>query len=171
MTPRVTIRAACHRDLDRVCELNRFVHDSHVAARPDIFRAKPPRAELRSFFVALLDNPKHHLLVAEVDGESMGYLWAEVQSRSANTFKLRQDRIYVHQISVHPSSRRRGVGRELFAAVSAVAESEGIEDLALDSWSFNSSAHSFFEALGFSTYNVKMSRRQSGWSHPSDPTE
>ena len=56
------------------------------------------------------------------------------------------------------------MGRELFAAVSEIAESEGIEDLALDSWSFNASAHSFFRALGFSTYNVEMSMRRPGSS-------
>lgn len=44
-------------------------------------------------------------------------------------------------------------------AVDCLAKEEGIHCIALDSWEFNNEAHSFFERLGFSRYNINMWRQ------------
>jgi ribosomal protein S18 acetylase RimI-like enzyme len=156
---RIQVRAAKPADLDRVCELNRFVHDPHVTAHPDIFRPDPPFAEMRATFGAVIADESQSLMVAEVDGKCMGYAWAEIQRRDGQVFKLERERLYVHQISVDPVSRRSGVGRALLEEVAKMAELAGIKDLALDTWTFNTDAQAFFRALGFSQYNVKLWKR------------
>lgn len=101
----------------------------------------------------------HYVLVAEMGSRPVGYLAAQVQRRRANAFSEGHDRLYVHQVSVDPQFRRRGVGRALFAEIERTARSESLTEVALDTWAFNQGAQRFFEALGFSVFNVRMWKR------------
>jgi ribosomal protein S18 acetylase RimI-like enzyme len=68
--------------------------------------------------------------------------------------------MYVHQISVRPAARRRGIGRALLDAVKQHGESLGIMTLALDAWSFNEAALAFFQSYGLAPYNVRLWNRR-----------
>jgi GNAT superfamily N-acetyltransferase len=54
-----------------------------------------------------------------------------------------------HQIGVDPGVRRRGIGRALLEAVELKAPELGVQQVALDTWSFNASAQAFFLEPGF----------------------
>ena len=86
----------------------------------------------------------------------MGYASVEVQRRQAHTFAWAHGRLYVHQVSVDPGCRRRGVGRALMDGVDALATELSLPEVALDTWTFNAVARRFFEALGYSVYNLRF---------------
>ena len=56
---------------------------------------------------------------------------------------------FVFGLYVRPSSRRRGVGRELTLAVAAAIRAEGRTQILLNVESPNAAARRFYEGLGF----------------------
>ncbi len=153
------VRAATERDIPRLVGLTRLAQDLHVAAHPDVFRPSSDLPGIDDFFSKAISDTDQHVLVAEVDGVAVGYLCATVEREPAHTFKRDTTRLYVQQIAVDTDRRRRGVGRALFAAVEQIAQDRSINDIALDTWSFNEEAQDFFASLGFSVYKIKLWKR------------
>ncbi len=153
------VRAATERDIPRLVGLNRLVQDLHVTAHPDVFRPSSDLPGIEDFFSKSISDTNQHVLVAEVDGVAVGYLCATVEREPARTVKRDTTRLYVHQIAVDTDRRRRGVGKALFAAIEQIAQDRSINDIALDTWSFNEEAQDFFASLGFSVYKIKLWKR------------
>ena len=156
------VRAATERDIPRLVGLTRLAQDLHVAAHPDVFRPSSDLPGIDDLFSKSISDTNQHVLVAEVDGVAVGYLCATVEREPAHTFKRDTTRLYVQQIAVAADRRRRGVGRALFAAVEQIAQDQSINDIALDTWSFNEEAQDFFASLGFSVYKIKLWKRGHG---------
>ena len=138
------------------------MHHRPIGTHPHLFGAgryrlcKGTRPEYQA---RIEGDTNQHVLVAELDGVAVGYLCATIEREPAHTFKRDTTRLYVHQISVAADRRRRGVGRALFAAVEQIAQDRSINDIALDTWSFNEEAQDFFASLGFSVYKIKLWKR------------
>lgn len=150
------------RDLQAVIALNAIVRDLHVAAEPSIFRPTHDLSDIESFHFGFMTEEGRHTFVAEVDGIVVGYVSLAVQRREPHTFAWRQEQLYVHQISVHPECRRRGVGRALMNRVAEFAGDLGLEEVALDTWPFNADARRFFEDLGYAAYNIRLRKNVVG---------
>ena len=144
------------RDLQALVALNAFVQDLHVAQEPMVFRPSSDMPDLESFHLSFMHEQDRHTFVAEAEGRVVGYVSLEVERREAHTFCWRRERLYVHQLSVHPDYRRRGVGRALMNRVDALAADLGVAEVALDTWQFNSEGRRFFEGLGYTAYNIRL---------------
>ena len=80
-----TIRAAVLGDEALLAVLNGFVHELHVANRPEYF--KPTRAEhVSAWFRSLLQKPAVLIWIAEEDGVPVGYVLALFHEREENPF-------------------------------------------------------------------------------------
>jgi ribosomal protein S18 acetylase RimI-like enzyme len=152
----IEIRPATAVDAPLISQLNADVQKFHAEAYP--WRFKPPGADTFTDqdAAALLARPDHFALLAHVDGMPAGYVVAEIIRRPETSRHHAHDMVYVHQISVRPVSRRRGVGRALLGAVNARAQSEGISLMALDTWAFNDQALAFFQKCGLVPYNIRL---------------
>ena len=137
-----------------ISRLNAAVQKMHAEHHPDVFKYPVDGTELEEFFRDQLSRDDTCMFLAIVDHLAVGYVWCEIQIREENAFKYGQKRIYIHQISVQPQFRNKEVGRKLMLEVENLAIRNGIDNIALDSWEFNKEAHSFFEQLGFSPFNV-----------------
>lgn len=153
----VRVRTAVAADLDAIADLGLSVQRLHVAARPDLF-AQPDGEAIRAYFAGKIDGDDH-VLVAEKEGRVVGYLIAERLIRPANPFRPAYDLLYIHQLGVDPGVKRQGIGRALVCEAEAIARRDGIVTIRLDSWGFNSNAHRFFEAEGFTPLNIVFERR------------
>lgn len=143
-------------DLQAIIALNATVQDLHVAAEPSVFRPSDDLPDIEAFHLGFMREEKHRTLVAESGGRVVGYVSLEVERREPNTFSWSRERLYVHQIGVHPDYRRLGVGRVLMERAAALAVELGMGEVALDTWIFNTGARRFFESLGYAVYNVRM---------------
>lgn len=152
----IAIRRATEADAQGVSALNEHVQAIHAAALPQRF--KPPGRDTfpPEAVKALLAEPQTILFVAHTGSTPTGYVYAEVVRRPESAFHYAYGMIYVHHISVSTEFRKQGTGRALLNAVRDEASKLGITTLALDVWTFNQEARSFFRRCGLSPYNVRL---------------
>ncbi len=150
------VRRATAADAATLSILNADVQRLHADALPHIFK-QPSDATFPPAKVAeLIADPNNYFFLAVADGEAVGYVWAEIRRRPENAAQFARDSIMIHHISVTPTHQHNGYGEQLIAAVKELAKSEGITTVMLDSWSFNSAAHKFFEQQEFSIFNYRL---------------
>lgn len=156
---KVVIRPATAVDANAIALLNEEVQQLHAELEPTFFRADISHAEVAAFFAAKLSVAGHEIQLAEIGGMPVGYAWFEVQNRPETPFQLARRRIYIHHLSVRKTARRTGVGSALLSAIQTAATGAGITSIALDTWAANSHALRFFEAQGFSPFNLVLGKR------------
>jgi GNAT superfamily N-acetyltransferase len=133
----------------------------HAEHHPEVFKYPTDAAEMKKFFRDIISADDNFIFLAMISDQAVGYVWGTILRRPENVFKYGQEWVYIHQLSVEPENRRKGVGRNLMHAVDNVARENGIRKLVLDSWEFNKESHTFFEQLGFSCFNINMWRETS----------
>ncbi len=150
------IRLATQDDAEIISALNRDVQKIHTEALPHIFKpptedAFPP-AQIREW----LETPEHYIYLGYLDGQAIGYIYAEVRHQAETSWRYAMSCIYIHHICLKAEYQTKGHGAELMDAVKALAKEKGITTLALDVWSFNARAKAFFSKQGFVNYNERM---------------
>lgn len=156
MSPHV--RAARSGDEPTLARLNAFVHDLHVAERPEIFKAAR-KDEVERWFAARLDDPNSAVFIA-FDGEApVGYVLAIFCERPENAFVKPLRWCELDQIAVDPRARKSGVARALCEKVVAEADRRGQQPIEANTWWFNTAARATFKKLGFTEKFVRFERR------------
>lgn len=107
----LSIRDATIEDLPQLIAQCAQIQQFHIEARPDQFR-EPALADLRDFIADKLRGDAM-ILVAEMQGAVVGHLMAEVVTSPPNLFRDSMSWLYVDQIGVSQSARRRGAVAEL----------------------------------------------------------
>jgi ribosomal protein S18 acetylase RimI-like enzyme len=153
---KIGIRPAVDTDAELLSALNAEVQAVHATALPSRFKPPGPDTFPPEAARSLLANPNSLLILAFSDGAPAGYAYAEIVRRAETPFCYAYDLIYVHHLSVKPEFRRKGVGRALLDAVRSSGDSAGITTLALDVWSFNEDARSFFRNYGLTVFNERL---------------
>jgi GNAT superfamily N-acetyltransferase len=152
----IEIRAATPEDAGTISALNADVQQIHADAHP--WRFKPPGLHTFTEKDArdLLSKPGYFAFLAFDEGGPNGYLVAEIVRRSETARHFAHELIYIHEMSVPPVARRKGVGTSLLNGAKAHARSLGISLVALDTWSFNEGALLFFQKNGLVPFNVRL---------------
>jgi len=108
----VLVRRATVEDALAVTALHGYLHRMHTEAHPDIFRVFDPEVT-RPHFEGLLASDDAFIWVAEVEGEAVGYVWANLVHREATELVHEQRALHVQALAVAPRARGAGVGRAL----------------------------------------------------------
>ena len=106
-------RTATTGDIGVLVALNGFVQALHAEAHPDIFIEEPDPAAVSGWFAAAIADPNQRVWLAELDGNTAGYLVLRVIRRPPNPFKFADPYGLIDQIGIDPKARRRGLGRAL----------------------------------------------------------
>jgi GNAT superfamily N-acetyltransferase len=93
---------------------------------------------------SLFERPVAEALIAEVDGEEIGYA---IFFTTFSTFECRPG-LWVEDIFVRPAQRRNGIGRALLAEVAGIAVDRGCARLEWVALDWNKPALRFYEELG-----------------------
>ncbi|MEN9579958.1 MAG: hypothetical protein RJA70_2967 [Pseudomonadota bacterium] len=153
----VTLRQAHSDDAQLLAALNRFVQDDHVGALPHHFKSCDTSA-VAEWFGSMLSREDVRVWLADSDGCPAGYAISIVRERPENLFCHARRYCELDQIAVSPAFRRQGVARALVQRIIADASAQGIHDVELTSWAFNTQAHAAFEALGFHPRVLRFGR-------------
>ena len=158
----VIIRPAAPVDLPAVGRLGALLVRVHHDFDPQRFIAATPRTEqgYASFLGTQLEEPDVIVLVAERDGEVLGYTYAGVEGY--DYMALRGPAGELHDIVVDPAHRGHGIGRMLLDATLAALEARGAPRVVLSTAERNEPAQRLFAHAGFRRTMVEMTRELDG---------
>ena len=154
----VNIRPATPKDLGVVGGLGALLVALHHELDPARFMAATARTPqgYASFLGSQLDEPDIIILVAEQDGEVIGYTYAGVEGM--DYMSLRGPAGVVHDLVVDPAHRGRGVGQLLLDATLAALNTRGVHQIVLSTADRNLTAQRLFERAGFRRTMIEMTR-------------
>jgi ribosomal protein S18 acetylase RimI-like enzyme len=161
-TPAVTIRRAAPADLPAIGRLGALLVRLHHDFDPERFIAATPQTEhgYASFLGTQLDQTDVVVLVAERDGEVLGYTYAGVEG--TDYMALRGPAGALYDIVVDPAHRGQGVGRMLLDATLAALGARGAPRVVLSTAERNEPAQRLFARAGFRRTMIEMTRELDG---------
>ena len=167
-TPAITIRPATSADLPIIGRLGALLVRLHHDFDPKRFIAATPETEQRyaSFLGIQLREPNVVILVAERNGEVIGYTYAGVESY--DYMVLRGPAGVLYDIVVDPNHRGHGVGQMLIEATLEALAARGSPRVVLSTAERNESALRLFARMGFRRTMIEMTRELDDVQH-SDP--
>jgi ribosomal protein S18 acetylase RimI-like enzyme len=154
----VSIRTATRADVPALGRLGALLVRTHHEFDPKRFIAPSPGTEqgYGSFLGSQLDEADVILLVAEQDGEVIGYSYAGVEG--FDYMSLRGPAGVLQDIVVDPVHRGRGIGRELLDATLAALKERAVPRVVLSTAEGNEAAQRLFTRAGFRRTMVEMTR-------------
>lgn len=155
---RPIVRRATSADLPRIGHLGALLVKEHYDFDTLRFLAPKNRtpADYASFMISQLDKPDVAVLVADDNGDVIGYSYAAVEGY--DYMSLRGPAGVVHDVIVEPEYRGRGVGRVLLEATLELLKSRGVPRVVLTTAEQNEPAHRLFESVGFRRTMIEMTR-------------
>jgi len=152
------IRRALRTDLPRLGRLGALLVEAHHALDPQRFLAASDRtpAGYASFLGTKLEDPDAAILVADHDGDVVGYAYAEVEGY--DWMSLRAPAGVLHDVVVDPDHRGRGIGRSLVDAALSYLRSRGAPRVVLSTAERNEAAQRLFASMGFRRTMIEMTR-------------
>jgi ribosomal protein S18 acetylase RimI-like enzyme len=151
-------RRATTADLPRIGHLGALLVKEHYDF--DALRFLAPRnrtpADYALFMRSQLDNPDVAVLVADDNGDVIGYSYSAIEGY--DYMSLRGPAGVVHDIIVDPEYRGRGVGRLLLEATLQLLKSRGVPRVVLTTAEQNEWAKRLFESVGFRRTMIEMTR-------------
>jgi ribosomal protein S18 acetylase RimI-like enzyme len=103
-----------------------------------------------------LEDPDKAVLVADDDGDVIGYAYAVVEGY--DYMALRGPAGVLHDIILDPEHRGRGVGQLLLDAALEFFRSRGVPRMVLSTAEQNEPAQRLFASMGFRRTMVEMTR-------------
>jgi ribosomal protein S18 acetylase RimI-like enzyme len=154
----IVIRAATPADMPVVGRLGALLVRVHHDFDPQRFMSatRHTAAGYGSFLGTQLDEADVAVIVAERDGEVIGYAYAAVEP--TDWMSLRDSAGVLHDIIVDPAHRGQGAGRLLLDASLAFLKSRHAPRVVLETAERNESAQRLFASAGFRRTMIEMTR-------------
>jgi ribosomal protein S18 acetylase RimI-like enzyme len=152
------VRRATPADLLRIGRLGALLVKEHYDFDPHRFLAARPGTPegYASFMSGQLEDPDKAVLVADDNGNVIGYTYAAVEGY--DYMALRGPAGVLHDIIVDPEHRGRGIGRMLLDATLEFFRSRGVPRVVLSTAERNEAAQRLFASMGFRRTMIEMTR-------------
>jgi ribosomal protein S18 acetylase RimI-like enzyme len=152
----MNMRIATSQDSYLLSSLCVDVQRLHAEHHADLFKSPQSDDFALAFFDEMLGDASTTIFLAEEDGQALGYVLCKLTERPETIFTFAMRFLLVDQISVRPQARGRGVGSALLVSVDELARRLNLSQVQLNSWSFNTDAHAFFERNGYQKFNHRF---------------
>ena len=154
----LTIRRAEPRDASALGTLGAELMRTHWAFDNERFLAAVDHAErgYASFLRSQLQDDDAIVLVAEIDGRIVGYVYAGLEPMSWK--ELRGPAGFIHDVMVEGDEQGAGAGGALIDAAIAWLRDRGAPRVVLWTAERNDGARRLFQRLGFRRTMVEMTR-------------
>jgi ribosomal protein S18 acetylase RimI-like enzyme len=152
------VRRATAADLPRLGRLGALLIEEHHGydSRRFLAPGQWTPADYAAYLGAQLGDPSSTVLVAEDNGEVIGYAYAVVEGY--DYMALRGPAGILHDLIVEPRARGSGAGRLLVEAILADLKSRGVPRVVLHAAERNAPAQRFFARHGFRPTMIEMTR-------------
>lgn len=138
-------------DYELIAILNKPVHDLHYSLYPKHFKEYDYNSA-REEFRKLINKDHFIFLLVKDCQQAVGYAWLEIREYPENAFKKAYRSLYVHQLSINSTHRKKGYGNKLMNYIYSVAKEKETDRIELDYWFNNNIADEFYEKQGFVKY-------------------
>lgn len=143
----LVIRKATPFDVERLVELRLLLQQHCEKANPSIWRiSEEGQRQLREKVEDSLNDSNSHVLIAEMNGETVGFTHGEVTSRTDYSPRTVA---HISTTYVLKKFRGTGVGTSLVKELCTFFISEGVEQVTLRYIIGNKEAERFWKKLGF----------------------
>ena len=158
MSEAMAIRKATKADLPALGRLGALLLRTHYQFDSKRFMAPggDPEAGYAWFLGTQLAEPDVVVLVAERQGDVVGYVYAGLEPQSWK--ELREACGFIHDVVVDERGRRTGVATALIEAAAGWLRDHGAPRVMLWTAEQNDGAQRLFEHLGFRRTMVEMAR-------------
>jgi ribosomal protein S18 acetylase RimI-like enzyme len=158
MSAAPSIRPATLKDVGAIGRLGALLVREHHDFDPQRFIAATSRTESQygGYLGTQLEEPNIVILVAEREGEVIGYTYSGVEG--TDYMSLRGPAGVMYDIVVDPDHRKQGVGRLLVDATLAALKSKGAPRVVLSTAERNAAAQRLFDRAGFRRTMIEMTR-------------
>jgi len=150
------IRAVTPQDIKAVVLLFQGVQELHATHVPLAFRLPTDEESTSTWLGPIIGNPDAYCVLAEKDGEAVGYLFAQEVRREESLIRPALRWLILEHVAVAPSFQRQGIGTALMKVLFVEAAARKIDRIELEVWSFNGQAQRFFAQHGFAEFNQRM---------------
>lgn len=147
----IRIRACIQDDIDGVMALERQWEQEEIA-----YGDFNPMS--REAYVSILEDFPTYFLVAESDGQLVGYIHASVQrDNPVEVIPADQPYVAIEDIYVHPDFRSQDIGGQLLEQVFAVAHAAGIQRFVVGTKSKETDKIlRFYRSHGFTPWRIQF---------------
>lgn len=152
------IRRAKTSDINRLNELLYQVQALHASGRPDIFKTGAKKYTTEEL-TAILTDDETPVFVYEDKDVVMGYAFCVYRHTPESDQLHERHVLYIDDLCVDASCRRRGIGKKLYHYVIETARKSGCDSVTLNVWSVNPGAESFYRSLGMEPLKTMMETR------------
>lgn len=152
------VRRGHRSDVDRLEPLWQALR-THHATLPTMRPVRSPEdswSHRRRQYLEWLNGDHHTLLLAERDGEPIGYAVVSIGDSPVATWELGERTAEMETLSVLETERGAGVGRALTEAAAEVAAEAGAGAMFVGVAHTNADAIQFYERQGFEAFYVTM---------------
>lgn len=158
MAPDITIRPATADDIPTLGRLGALLVQLHHDLDPKRFIAATSQTEdgYGWFLGSQVKKTGVIVLVAERDGEVVGYTYAGIEG--VDYMELRGPAGALYDIVVDPAQRGQGIGRQLLSATLSALKERGAPRVVLSTAQGNAAAQHLFESAGFRRTMIEMTR-------------
>lgn len=144
----ISIRYAEQQDASSVLSLMEEVHSLHHQNRPDMYKPFDQSSAAVHYRLSV-DDPAHIYLLAEEDGQPLGYAHILIRERKGSVTMTDRCSFLIEEICVQAAHRRKGIGRALLTEIQRLADIKGAAEIVLCVWAFNEDALAFYQKAGF----------------------
>ena len=152
----MNIRPASSADNLLLSSLCMDVQNLHAKNHPEYFKIPQSDDFAVEFFQKMLADPTVKIFIAETEERILGYVVCKLMEREETPFSFAMRYLLVDQISVRPIAQGQGAGKALLGRAEELAKEIKVSRIQLDSWSFNTEAHGFFEKCGFERFKYQF---------------
>jgi ribosomal protein S18 acetylase RimI-like enzyme len=147
----VRIRACTRSDIDSVIALERQWEQEEIA-----YGNFNPMS--REAYISILERFPAYFLVAESDGQLVGYIHASSEHEQwVEVIPELEPYVEIEDIYVQPDFRDRGIGGALLERVFEIAQQEGIERFIVGTLSKETdSILKFYRSHGFTPWRIQF---------------
>ena len=155
----INIRQAAPADMATLGRLGALLVRTHHDLDPQRFIPATTGTEkgYGSFLGGQLNEPDLIILVAERDGNVIGYTYAGLEG--TDYMSLRGPAGALYDIVVDPAARGQGVGRKLLDATVEALKIRGATQIVLSTAEKNPTAQRLFARAGFKPTMIEMTRQ------------
>lgn len=156
----LVIVQAASGHLDALAELQLELIKYMAQIAPDGFgqslQELPDFDEVKTTFVEAIDDPNTHLLVAEVEQRTAGYIMGVIEEYTDDL--VTAPFLTVQYVGVRPEFRHNGIAARLMAGMETFAKSRGISSIDLLVWEHNPGARALFAKLGYAPLEHRLAK-------------